>query len=123
MKRAAPLLACTLLAACVTQRGYDGPVRPAADLALIEGAPAINAGLPLAPILRKVDEHVVRFGHSKVEVLPGEHRVLADCVMAATHATTRQELVFETYPGRRYVLVAESAIGNRNCGTVRVDER
>ncbi len=123
MRRAAALAACALVAGCVTQRGYEGPARPSAELAVIEGAPSINAGLPLAPVLRKVDDRVVTLGHSRVAVLPGEHRVLADCVMAASHSTTRHELVFETYPGRRYVLVAESAPGNRTCGTVRVDER
>ncbi|MEI8297305.1 MAG: hypothetical protein WCH32_04690 [Pseudomonadota bacterium] len=123
MTRVSMLLGCALLASCATQRGYEGPPRPSVELAVIEGAPSINAGLPLAPVLRKVDERVVTLGHSKVRVLPGEHRVLADCVMSATHTTTRHELVFETYPGRRYVLVADSAPGNRTCGTVRVEER
>jgi hypothetical protein len=115
--------ACLLLGACATQRGYDGAVRPGRDVAVIEGAPRVSAGLPLVAVLRKVDERVVTVGHSKVAVEPGEHRVLVDCTMAATHVTTRHELKFETYPGRRYVLVADSAPGNRACGAVRVDER
>ena len=123
MTRPMLLLGCLLLAGCATQRGYDGPVRPSAELAVIEGSPSINAGLPLASVLRKVDERVVSVGHSKVAVLAGEHRVLVDCVMSATHTTTRHELVFEAYAGRRYVLVAEESPGNRTCGTVRVDER
>ena len=116
-------LAGLALAACATQRGYDGPERAAADLGVIEGAPRISAGLPIAAVIRKVDERVVVLGYSKVAVPSGEHRVLVDCTMAATHVTTRHELKFEVYPGRRYVLVPESAPGNRSCGSVRVDER
>lgn len=122
MKRAA-LLAVLLLGGCATERGYEGPARPSAELAIIEGAPRVNAGLPLAPLLRKVDERVVGVGYSRVQVAPGTHRVLVDCVMAAEHTTTRFELAIETYPGRRYLLVADSAPGNQRCGEVRVEER
>jgi hypothetical protein len=116
-------LLCALAASCATEQAYEGPSRPAAELAVIEGAPSLNAGLPLAPILRKVDDRVVGVGYSRVTVAPGTHRVLVDCVMAQTHATTRFELDIEAYAGRRYVLVAESAAGNQRCGDVRVDER
>lgn len=111
------------LAGCATMRGYEGPARAGRDVAVIVGSPPISAGLPLAAVLRKVDERVVVLGYSKVAVEPGEHRVLVDCVMAATHSTTRHELKFEAYSGRRYVLVPESAPGNAACGGVRVDER
>ncbi len=123
MRWALAALAALALGACATQRGYDGPTRPAAELAVIEGAPPVSAGLPLSAVLRKVDDHVVVLGYSKVVVEPGEHRVLVDCTLAATRATARYELKFEVYPGRRYVMVAESAPGNRACGAVRVDER
>jgi hypothetical protein len=116
-------LALALLGGCATEHFYEGPALPADELAVIEGAPSVNAGLPLAPIIRKVDERVVRFGHSRVAVAPGTHRVLVDCVMAETHSTTRFELSIETYAGRRYVLVPDSAPGNQRCGAVRVDER
>jgi hypothetical protein len=117
------VLAALALAGCATERGYEGPARPPGELAVIEGAPSVNAGLPLAPLLRKVDERVVGVGYSRVQVAPGTHRVLVDCVMSAEHTTTRFELSIETYPGRRYVLVADSAPGNRHCGAVRVEER
>jgi hypothetical protein len=120
---ASTALLCALAAGCATERAYEGPPRPAAELAVIEGAPPLNAGLPLAPILRKVDDRVVGVGYSRVTVAPGTHRVLVDCVMAQTHATTRFELDIEAYAGRRYVLVAESAAGNQRCGDVRVEER
>ncbi|MBS0376594.1 MAG: hypothetical protein JSR73_18625 [Proteobacteria bacterium] len=122
MRRGA-LLVALVLAGCATERGYEGPIRPAGELAVIEGAPRVNAGLPLAPLLRKVDERVVGVGYSRVQVAPGTHRVLVDCVMAAAHTTTRFELSIETYPGRRYVLVADSAPGNQRCAEVRVEER
>jgi hypothetical protein len=119
----AAVVAVALLAGCATGRFYEGPTRPAAELAVIEGAPRLNAGLPLAPLLRKIDDQVVAVEYSRVTVLPGTHHVLVDCVMSETHTTTRFQLDIETYPGRRYVLVAESAPGNQRCGAVRVDER
>ncbi len=116
------MLSC-LAAGCATERAYRGPAKPSSELALIEGAPRINAGLPLAPVIRKVDEQVVGLPYATVEVAPGLHYVLVDCVMAQTHTTTRYLLEIETYPGRRYVLVAESAPGNRHCDRVLVEER
>ncbi len=117
------LVALALAAGCATEKAYDGPPRPAAELAIIEGAPPLNAGLPLAPVLRKVDDRAVGVGYSRVAVVPGTHRVLVDCVMAQAHTTTRFELDIETFPGRRYVLVADSAAGNQRCGDLRVEER
>ena len=112
-----------LLAACATERVYEGPAQPAGELAVIEGAPRVNAGLPLAPVLRKVDDRVVGVGYSRVSVAPGTHHLLVDCVMSQTHTTTRFELSVETYPGHRYVLQADSAPGNTRCGAVRIEER
>jgi hypothetical protein len=119
----APAVLLVLLAGCATERSYEGPARPAAELATIEGAPRVSAGLPLAPLLRKVDDRVVGVEYSRVTVLPGAHHVIVDCVMSQTHTTTRFQLDIETYPGRRYLLVADSAPGNQRCGAVRVDER
>ena len=121
--RGAFVAGLVLLGGCATERSYDGPARPAGELATIEGAPRVNAGLPLAPLLRKIDDRVVGVGYSRVTVLPGTHHVLVDCVMAESHTTTRFDLEIETYAGRRYVLVGESAPGNQRCGAVRVDER
>ncbi len=123
MRRLVAVIAVVSLGACATQRGYEGPKRPSAEVGVIEGAPRVSAGLPLAAVIRKVDERVVVLGYSKVAVAPGEHRVLVDCTVAATHVTTRHELKFEVYSGRRYVLVPESAPGNQSCADVHVDER
>jgi hypothetical protein len=117
------LLAAAAAAGCAATRAYEGAARPASELAVIEGAPSFSAGLPLAPVLRKVDEQVVGVGYTRVEVLPGRHHVLVDCVMSATHTTTRFELEFEAFAGRRYVLVATSASGNQRCGSVTAEER
>ena len=115
--------AFALAGGCATEKAYEGPSQPAAAVAIIEGAPPLNAGLPLAPVLRKVDDRVVGVGYSRVAVTPGTHRVLVDCVMAQAHTTTRFELDIEAFAGRRYVLVADSAAGNQRCGAVRVEER
>ncbi len=123
MRAIATAASLLLLGACATERAYEGPQRPPGELAVIEGAPRVNAGLPMAPLLRKVDDRVVGLGYARVSVAPGTHRVLVDCVMSQTHTTTRFELSIETYPGHRYVLVAESAPGNLRCGAVHVDER
>jgi hypothetical protein len=121
MRRLWVLLLCVLgLAGCATDRGYEGPVRPARELAVIEGAPRINAGLPLVPAIRKVDDHVLEWKYSSVEVLPGEHRVLVDC--SREQSTTRFELYVIARAGHRYVLVAESSPGNHSCESVRIEE-
>jgi hypothetical protein len=120
-RRAALALALAAVGGCATERGYEGPVRPAAELALIEGSPRINAGLPLAAIIRKVDARRVGIGYSRVTVAPGRHLLLVDCVMAATHSTARFEIAAEVGAGRRYVLVADSAPGNQRCGAVRLE--
>lgn len=117
------VLGCALIAGCATQKAYEGPSRSARDLAVIQGSPRFNAGLPLVPSIRKVDDVVVHVGYSQVTVVPGTHRLLVDCVMSETHSTTRHELNVEVYSGRRYVLVAESGPGNRRCGSVHLEER
>ena len=121
MKRTALVAACLLaLGGCATQRAYEGPERPAGELARIDGSPALNAGLPIAAIIRKVDKTTIGVGYARVLVLPGTHAVLVDCLMKATHVTTRFELQIEVAAGDHYVLVPESAPGNQNCGEVRV---
>ena len=111
------------LAACATLRVYDGPERPAGELARIDGSPALNAGLPLAAIIRKVDATTIGVAYSRVLVLPGSHAVLVDCLMKATHTTTRFELKLEVAAGDHFALEPESAPGNQNCGEVRVVAR
>ena len=110
------------LAGCQTERAYEGPDRVSGDQALIVGAPQITSGVPIKAVIRKVDARVLRFGYSRVAVLPGRHEVLVDCVMAS-HAVVRFPLVIEAEAGRQYVLRAVSTPGNRTCADVKVDER
>ena len=110
------------LGGCATARVYEGS-HPASDLGRIEGDPALNAGLPIAAIIRKVDSTPIGVAYSRVWVLPGTHAVLVDCLVPSAHTTTRFELNIEVEAGERYVLVPESATGNRNCSEVRIRAR
>lgn len=112
-----------LLAGCATERAYDGARRPKDEIASIVGAPALNAGLPIEAIIRKVDATVIGVVYTHVQVLPGPHTILVDCLMPAEHTTVRFVLELEAEAGARYVLVPESAPGNHSCGEVRVERR
>ena len=116
-------LLALFLAACATQRVYTGPERPAGELARIDGSPALNAGLPIAAIIRKVDDTPIGVAYSRVLVAPGQHSVLVDCLIKAEHTTTRFEIKLDLSSGDHYVLQPESGPGNRNCSEVRAVAR
>lgn len=116
-------LVLATLAGCGTARVYDGPKQPASELARIDGDPALNAGLPIAALIRKVDDKTIGVGYSHALVAPGKHLVLVDCLVKASHVTTRFELTLEASAGERYVLVPESAPGNQNCADVHIHTR
>lgn len=120
--RAAPVLA-VLLCACAAAPLYEGPARPLTELARIDGDPRVSAGLPLAAVIRKVDARTVGFTVAHVLIEPGAHRLLVDCILAATHTTTRFDLAVEVEAGHRYALVADAAPGNQRCGAVRLESR
>ena len=111
------------LAGCATQRVYPGPERPAGELARVDGSPALNAGLPIAAIIRKVDDTAIGVAYSRVRVLPGKHSLLVDCLIKAEHTTTRFELNLDVSAGDHYVLQPESGPGNHNCSEVRAVAR
>jgi len=110
-------------AGCATERLYAGAARPPAEVAIVDGNPRFNAGLPLTAVIREVDGHVVALVTSRVALEPGRHVLLVDCVMAQTHSTTRHELKVEVEAGARYRLVADTDPGNRSCGDVRLEQR
>ncbi len=112
-----------VLAGCATERLYAGPARDSGRIAIVEGDPRINAGLPLAAVIREVDGRVLRLGSSRVALEPGRHVLLVDCIMAETRSTTRHQLKVEVEAGSRYRLVTDSAPGNRSCGAVRLEAR
>ncbi len=121
-----PLAALALLAAlggCATQKVYEGPEKPRSDLARIDGTPALNAGLPIAAIMRKVDETKIGVAYARVLVAPGKHSLLVDCLIPAAHSTTRFELSVDASAGDHYVLVPVSAPGNKNCADVHLEAR
>ncbi len=111
------------LAGCATLQAYPGPTKLSAELARIDGSPALNAGLPIAAIIRKVDATTIGVAYARVLVLPGSHSVLVDCLMKAAHTTTRFELNLDVSAGDHYVLEPESAPGNQNCSEVRAVPR
>lgn len=121
MKHFAAPLALLALSGCGTLSAYDGP-RPE-DAAVIHADPRINAGLPMTVSIRRIDEREVGVQYSRVRVAPGAHRLLVDCTMLATRATSRHELQVEVAPNGQYRLVAESAPGNQRCGEVRLQAR
>ena len=106
---------------CATEVAYEGPRQPTGQTALIVGASRVNAGLPMAPILRKVDDRVLSWQSSSVAVLPGQHALLVDCVMGAS--TIRYHLIVIAEQGHRYVLVPESGAGNHACTSVKIEDR
>ncbi len=108
------------LVGCATQRAYKGPLQPATDLAVIEGAPLITAGLPYRVVLRKVDETVVGFGHYRASVEPGKHLLLVDCIMDSPSTTSRFEIPAEFSAGGHYRLAAAIKPGNKDCESISI---
>jgi hypothetical protein len=124
LRRAAGACAAVaLLGACATAQLYQGAPRPAGEIARIDGDPRFSAGLPLAALIRKVDDQTLGIAYAGIALEPGSHRLLVDCILAATHTTTRFELNVEVEAGRRYALVADPAPGNQRCGAVRMESR
>ena len=123
MRCAAALALTAAVSGCATAQLYDGPARPAAEYARIDGDPRINAGLPLTAVIRKVDAHTTGIAYARYAVEPGPHLLLIDCIMTATHVTDRFELAVEVAAGHRYALVADAAPGNQRCGAVRLEPR
>ena len=103
---------------CATVQLYDGPRRDADEVARITGDMSINAGSPMTIVLREVDDTPLNVGQNSVEVLPGKHRVLADCRIAETQSVSRHSIDAEVAAGRRYRLVGEAGPGLRECTQV-----
>ena len=123
--RGGTLLACmvALLSAggCSTMQAYEGESRGRDELAHIAGDWRVRAGAPLSVNLRRVDENDIGLRYSAADVLPGKHRLLVDCTVSATHRISRHELNVELDAGARYRLIADTAPGNRECDTVRLE--
>jgi hypothetical protein len=107
----------------MTQQSYEGPKLPADDVAHISGDLRFTAGAPMSVILRKVDDRVLGLSENGVDVLPGPHSLLVDCLIRETGSTSRHSIDAEVSAGRRYKLVAEFGPGLRGCESVRLEVR
>lgn len=113
----------SICSGCMTQQAYDGPKRPADEVAHISGDLRVTAGAPLSVLLRKVDAYTLSVGENGVDVLPGKHTLLADCLIRETSSTTRQSIDVEVGAGQHYKLVAETGPGLRECTSVSLELR
>jgi hypothetical protein len=116
--RPGTLLAAALLAACATERLYDGPPLPRAQRAIVRADPAVSAGLPVQLRLRQADGREVGITASAVELPPGAHELLVDCRVAESGSVRRFAVRAELEPGGRYRLVATASA--RNCEAVEL---
>lgn len=108
-----------LLGGCLTLKGYEGPRLPLAEVARVQGDYKMRAGAPVSLLLRQVDGLTVDVRFSEVDLMPGRHSLLVDCVVA-DGAGGRHRLEVDLAAGRRYVIVAETGPGNRECTDVRL---
>lgn len=114
------LITVICLGGCARLVGYEGVQRSQEEVAVIIGDPKINAGLPMAAVLRKVDDRVISWRVNTVEVLPGEHTVLVDCRMGSS--TVRFNLSVNAVAGYRYHTEVTASPGNQSCLNVRLHE-
>ena len=108
----------TALAGCATERAYDGPRLPAEQRAIVRADPVVSAGLPVQVRIRKADGRDVGLSASNVELPPGRHTLVVDCLVAETDALRRFTLETELTAGGRYRLVANATA--RNCEAVEL---
>ena len=113
------VLVAVACSGCATAELYDGPKRAQDEVARITGDPLITAGLPLRVVLRAVDDTALNPATTNsVEVLPGTHRLLVDCVIAETERSSRHSIEVEVSAGRHDRLAGETGPGLRECTQV-----
>ena len=100
-----------LLAGCMTQQAYDGPKLDRDEVAHISGDLRFTAGVPVSALLRQVDGRTLGISQSGVDVNPGSHQLLVDCLVRETSRTSRFSLDVDVSAGRRYRLVPETGPG------------
>lgn len=124
MRRTLALIgAIVSCAACSNYRAYDGEPREREEVAVIVGDFRFNAGLPVTLLLREVDGKRLALQQRGVEVLPGDHTLLVDCVVQETKRTSRHELQVSVASGRRYGLRAELSPGLTGCASIELEAR
>ncbi len=118
---ASPFLFAAVLAACATERAYEGPRLPASARAIVRADPVLSAGLPVTLRLRRVDERELPLTASSVELAPGPHALLVDCSVAESGSTRRFTVSAAFEPGASYRLVAIASA--RNCEAVELERQ
>lgn len=114
--------ACVLFASgCMTQQAYDGPKLSSKEVAHISGDLRFTAGLPVSALLRQVDGRTLSVGQSGVDVMPGDHILIVDCVIQEPSSTNRFELNISVAAGERYRLVPETGTERQGCVAVHLE--
>lgn len=121
MRSSAILACCALVSACATGQAYEGERRAGDEVARISGDLRFTAGAPVSVILRKVGDYELAMNETSVEVLPGKHRVVADCKVAETSSIARFTIDAEVYGGEQYRLVAETGPGLQACKGIHLE--
>jgi hypothetical protein len=117
------LLSVLCFAGCATFRAYEGPARPSRAVAIVHGDAKLRARMPLALVIRAVDDRPVDLRYSSVALLPGQHQVLVDCQLGdQLGAASRHRVEVDAVAGARYRLRAEMRSGNRSCERVLADQ-
>lgn len=111
-----------LLAACSAQQAYEGPARPPGEVALVEGDPKFRLA-PVSVFLRSVDGRPLRDTQSSASLLPGEHELTVDCVVAESGDRQRLRLQVVLQAGARYRLEPHLVLANQSCDSVRLVPR
>jgi hypothetical protein len=123
-RRLTPALLALLLAGCGTFQAYDGPKRPASEVAIVSGSSKFSANSPLALIIRSVDERSVDVRYNSIALTPGRHRLIVDChIGEEAGAASRHILDIDVGAGDRYGLNAQMRPGNRSCESVTLEPR
>lgn len=114
------LCAAVLCSGCASLQGYEGAKRPSDEVARISGDLRVTAGSPISVLLRQVDGHTLNLSENAVDVLPGTHTLLVDCIIRETSRTSRYSIEADVSAGRHYKLRAETAPGMRECSGVEL---
>ena len=112
-------LLCATTLACTTQQAYSGAARAADEVALIKGDPKFRL-TPVAVYVRSVDGQALADTQASVQVLPGEHELVVDCVVSTSGDRQRIRLQIMVQAGERYRLEPQLVGANQACETVRL---
>ena len=110
-----------LCSGCASLQGYDGAKRPGEEVARISGDLRVTAGSPVSVLLRQVDGHTLNLSENGVDVLPGTHTLLVDCLIKETSRTSRYSIEADVSAGRHYKLRPQTAAGMRECSGVELE--